>query len=275
VDQPLDWLDEKILKQKQWPCIISALKQVHSPSSVEDLSCQSPARRRIAFEEMASTILRLRVQRSKEDVAVDTGFVIKCNDNWINIFQSKILSFELTPSQKYAIGQIRSDLEADHRMVRLLQGDVGTGKTVVAAHAVFHVTGAQQNNLSVVLAPTEVLVEQHFNILSEYFQKIENYCRPVPLPRSQSIVLLSANSKNTERQNIVEGILNGSVKVVVGTHALLSDEFISTLQQSGRLGLVIIDEEQRFGVNQRDKLAKLSNVLFTTATPIPRSLSLV
>lgn len=271
-----DWLDAEVATSYRWPTLISAIMQVHNPLTLEDLHPRSSARQRIAFEELTSTVLRLRLERLVADADVGQNFSIISPKNWQNILREKILDFNMTQCQLNAIQTIQSDLESNMRMVRLLQGDVGTGKTIVAAHAILHVV--ETGRLCVVLAPTEILAEQHYAILSGYFKNIKNisdiehYSSPIS---NQSVVLLLGGSKFESRREIFTGIIDGSVKVIVGTHALLSDEFIQILQKSSRLGLVVIDEEQRFGVNQRDKLAKLSNVLFTTATPIPRSLSLV
>jgi ATP-dependent DNA helicase RecG len=271
-----DWLDAEVATRYKWPPLISAIVQVHNPLTLEDLHPQSPAHQRIAFEELTSTILRLRLENRLADVGVGQNFSIICPKNWVNILRERILDFNMTQCQLNAIQRIQSDLESNMRMVRLLQGDVGTGKTIVAAHAILHV--AESGKLCVVLAPTEILAEQHYAILSRYFKILksisqsENYSSPI---NNQSVVLLLGGSKIEARRELFMGIKNGSVKVIVGTHALLSDELIQILQNTSRLGLAVIDEEQRFGVNQRDKLAKLSNVLFTTATPIPRSLSLV
>lgn len=169
------------------------------------------------------------------------------------------LPFELTNAQKKSVNAIVADMKRPIQMYRLLQGDVGSGKTVVAAGAI---VAAQSTSLqSALMAPTEILAEQHYASLKSFFDTFDI-----------EIALLTGSSKTTERREILEQLEQGAIDLLVGTHALIQDDLIFK-----DLGLIIIDEQHRFGVNQRKALREKGNdpdVLFMTATPIPRTLSM-
>ena len=167
------------------------------------------------------------------------------------------LPFALTEAQKRSLGEILSDLQSPAHMNRLLQGDVGSGKTVVAGLAMYaaHTAGYQ----SALMVPTEILAEQHFDSLTQLFPELK-------------LALLTGGMKATERREVLAGIASGQVEMVVGTHALIQEGV-----SYHRLGLVIIDEQHRFGVDQRRSLREKGNnpdVLMMTATPIPRTLAI-
>jgi ATP-dependent DNA helicase RecG len=181
------------------------------------------------------------------------------------------IRFALTPCQEAAVASIEQDLASPLRMARLVQGDVGSGKTVVSALAAAHVVASGRQ--CGFLAPTEMLAKQHFERLGEYFRDVyvngsssSSHSRPV------RIDLITGSVRGKVREQLLERVRRGEVDVLVGTHALLSEGVLASLP---RLGLAVVDEEQRFGVAQRESIADRVNVLYTTATPIPRSLMMV
>ncbi len=185
--------------------------------------------------------------------------------------QSARLPFTLTNAQKAAVYDIKNDLESGHPMNRLLQGDVGSGKTVIAALAISAVS--QFNGQSALMAPTSILAEQHYNHIQGLFQKHLSIGHNSPAQiEAQDIRLLLGSTPESEKEGIRTGLSNGSVKLVIGTHALIEDPV-----DFANLQLVVIDEQHRFGVEQRAALrSKGTNphLMVLTATPIPRSLAL-
>merc|ERR1711991_25323 len=178
----------------------------------------------------------------------------------------------LTVSQQTSIREITSDLQEDRQMVRLLQGDVGSGKTVVSLSAILSVLDA--GKIAIVMAPTLILAQQHYDIITNCVSSV-HILDERHEARRPKIGMITGSTAKEERMKIKEGLYNGEYGVLVGTHTLFQNEFYQFLESLDTIGLVVIDEEQRFGVTHRNKIASLSNVLFTTATPIPRSLSLM
>jgi ATP-dependent DNA helicase RecG len=235
----------------------AALNQIHFPDSWEELRA---AQRRLAFDEML--YLQLGVQRQKLQWTALQGPPMPVGDDWIERFRAA-LPFALTGDQEQALAQVRTDMASPRPMNRLLQGDVGSGKTVIAAAAIG--IAAANSHQSALLAPTSILAEQHLSTLQDLLPKAAG----VP---AESIRLLVGATPALEKEQIREGLADGSVKVVVGTHALLEDPVAFR-----RLGLAVIDEQHRFGVAQRAALrakGEAPNLLVMTATPIPRSLAL-
>ncbi len=235
-----------------------ALLQIHFPDSWDDLKA---AQHRLAFDEIF--YLQLGVARQKRQWAERSGKVFRIEQTWLDEQLGK-LPFELTGAQQKAIRDLRKDLERGQPMNRLLQGDVGSGKTVVAALGVGMViqAGAQ----AVILAPTSILAEQHYKSFSGMLAG-EN-----GLLTSEQIRLMIGATPEREKVEIRAGLEAGEIKVVVGTHAVLEDPVVFQ-----DLQLAVIDEQHRFGVQQRATLrAKGDNphLLVMTATPIPRSLAL-
>jgi ATP-dependent DNA helicase RecG len=234
-----------------------ALSQIHFPDSAEELQ---RAQARLAFDEML--YLQLGVLRQKQDWMALTTQPVSVEDGWLGRFAAG-LPYALTGAQRTALGELRTDLASGRPMNRLLQGDVGSGKTVVAAAAIGMVAaGGRQSAL---LAPTSILAEQHAQTLRALLPAA---CG-IPAER---IALLLGSTPESEKQSIRQALAGGEIQVVVGTHALLEDPV--GFQQ---LALAIIDEQHRFGVEQRAALrAKGDNphLLVMTATPIPRSLAL-
>jgi ATP-dependent DNA helicase RecG len=234
-----------------------ALRQVHFPDSAEDLQ---RAQARLAFDEMF--YLQLGVLRQKQDWIALTTDPMRVSDAWLDRFRSA-LPYSLTSTQQTILQDIRHDLASGRPMNRLLQGDVGSGKTVVAAGAIG--IAAANAGQAALLAPTSILAEQHAETLRDL---LPSACG-VPLER---IALLLGSTSESEKQTIRGGLADGSLQVVVGTHALLEDPVVFQ-----RLALAVIDEQHRFGVEQRAALrnkGRNPNLLVMTATPIPRSLAL-
>ncbi|NTV36548.1 MAG: DEAD/DEAH box helicase, partial [Anaerolineaceae bacterium] len=237
----------------------TALRQVHFPDSQEKLKL---AKDRLAFDEIF--LMQLGVQRQKRAWQAGTARVFNTDQTWLEAFTNK-LPYQLTGAQTKTIREISQDLASGKAMNRLIQGDVGSGKTIVAAMGI-SIVGKHQAQ-SALLAPTSILAEQHYRNLSKALSGSEDS----PF-NTDEICLLVGDTPEAEKSVIREGLKNGSIKLVIGTHALLEDPVVfSDLQ------LIVIDEQHRFGVEQRAILrAKGDNphLLVMTATPIPRSLAL-
>lgn len=233
---------------------LRAYRAMHNPP---DWKTQQEARRRMAYEElffMQAGILLLRKKREKDVSA------IKCAPSGKMVEAVlKNLPFRLTAGQQQAFRDIEDDMEGVVPMNRLVQGDVGSGKTVVAALALAKI--AENGYQGALMAPTEVLAGQHYQTLQELY-------RGLPL----RIAYLSGNTKAKERKEILKGLADGSVQILIGTHALIQEDVIFAY-----LGLVITDEQHRFGVKQRKALETKGaspHILVMTATPIPRTMAL-
>jgi ATP-dependent DNA helicase RecG len=240
-----------ILERQKLVGLQAALRELHFPA---DRTRYKAAKYRLVFEELF--LLQLDLALLKVDAKRGKGIVFK-RQGVLEAFRNR-LPFELTEAQETSIGQIYEDMASERVMYRLLQGDVGSGKTAVAFAAMS--LAAENDYQSVLMAPTELLATQHYQALT----------RLLP-DRIDEIALLTSSSKQKAR--LKEGILKGTCRFILGTHALLEDEVIFD-----RLGLVITDEQHRFGVRQRNRLAEKGvspDVLIMTATPIPRTLSLV
>ena len=234
-----------------------ALQQIHFPDDQDQLN---KAQHRLAFGEMF--LLQLGVLRQKQDWEQLVSEPLQVEDQWLDHFTTN-LPYTLTNAQKGALDDIRKDMTSSKPMNRLLQGDVGSGKTVVAAAAIGISTANKAQ--SAFMAPTSILAEQHFQTLRELLP----VSAQIP---EDSIRLLIGATPEAEKNEIRQGLEEGSIQVIVGTHALIEDPV-----NFKRLGLVIIDEQHRFGVEQRAALrdkGQNPNLLVMTATPIPRSLAL-
>lgn len=239
--------------------LYDAFQQVHFPDSHQD---KVDALRRLAFDELF--ILHLTLLQQKQDWQGIPTTPLRVDDEWIDAFEAA-LPFRLTNAQKRTLGEIRIDMASEAPMNRLLQGDVGSGKTVVAAMAVgIAIAGGTQAAL---MAPTSILAEQH--ALS-----MKDLLAASPIGDWVQIALLTGAVSGTEREVIYSGLADGSIHLVVGTHALIQEEL-----GFADLGLAIIDEQHRFGVVQRANLRNKAaggnpHLLVMTATPIPRTLAL-
>ncbi len=258
-----DPLPENLRLSARLVDLATALTQVHMPDSQEQLKA---ARHRLAFDEIF--LLQLGVLSQKYDWQERRGRIFAADEQRVARLQ-KQLPFELTGAQERAVQEIRSDLEAGHPMNRLLQGDVGSGKTVVAAIAIAII--AEQEAQAALMAPTSILAEQHYQNMQKILTA-HQYPAEVPTLQPEQIRLMIGATPESEKRLIREGLAQGTIKLVIGTHALLEDPV--TFQD---LQLAIVDEQHRFGVEQRAILrAKGENphLLVMTATPIPRSLAL-
>jgi len=233
-----------------------ALINIHFP---KDSQVLSKAQVRLKFEELFFIQLYMLRQKINRNQKIKGHVFSKVGEN-LNQFYKEKLPFELTNAQKRVIKEIRADMGSGIQMNRLLQGDVGSGKTLVA---LMNMLIAIDNGFQVCLmAPTEVLANQHFKTISQFLEGL-----PV------QIKLLTGSSKTAQRKIIHQDLLNGELQILIGTHALIED-----IVQFENLGLVVIDEQHRFGVAQRAKLWKKNtippHVLVMTATPIPRTLAM-
>lgn len=248
-----DTLPDEILKRRKLTDIKTALFNIHFPSTFKDAE---EARRRLAFNELFFLFFYLRFSRSCARHII-TGNPMKDKGNILASFTAD-LPYELTADQVQAVKEISHNLQDNFPMNRLLQGDVGSGKTVVAlAAALISVSAGFQ---AAFMAPTSVLARQHFLTMKKL------------LPEGISAPLLTGQTSQEERKKILEGLAAGEINIICGTHALIQDtvEFKS-------LGLIVIDEQHRFGVNQRAALrakGEHPHLLVMTATPIPRSLAM-
>ncbi|HEX6224454.1 MAG TPA: ATP-dependent DNA helicase RecG [Chryseolinea sp.] len=261
----IDLLNEKevpenlpadILKRMNLVPRFRALQQVHFPGSFDD---HSEAIRRLKFEELFVAQIRLgliRAQRHRFSKGVNFTQV----GELFNTFYKKYLPFELTGAQKRVLKEIRQDTATGRQMNRLLQGDVGSGKTIVALLSLL--LAADNGYQGCMMAPTEILAQQHFESIKELLKDM-----PV------KVELLTGSTKTAERKRILAGLQEGNTHILVGTHALIEE-----VVQFQNLGLAIVDEQHRFGVAQRAKLWTKAvvppHMLVMTATPIPRTLAM-
>ncbi len=234
----------------------TAFLHVHLPSVENDFH---RARLRLKFEELFFLQLELLLRKSIT-AQKSKGFVFNEVGGVFNQFYQDYLPFPLTGAQKRVIKEIRKDFVSGHHMNRLLQGDVGSGKTLVALLTMLIAVG--NGFQTALMAPTEILASQHFETLKEFLKDM-----PV------NVALLTGSVKKKDRVSIHEGLEDGSIHILVGTHALLEDAV-----QFKNLGMVVIDEQHRFGVAQRARMWKKNttppHVLIMTATPIPRTLAM-
>lgn len=247
-------LPENIIQRQKLVSRSEAVKFLHAPKTHEEIS---RGRERLAFEELFEMILA--AQFNKQEQSRLTGWKIPFNKSVVKNFVDQ-LPFPLTNAQRRAAWQILQDLESDHPMNRLLQGDVGSGKTVVAGLVAAEV--AKAGFQTAIMAPTEILAQQHAKTLDELLS-----------PFGVSVALLTGHVKGAARSQLLNNLSSGNIDVVVGTHALIQEKVAYH-----KLGFAVIDEQHRFGVKQRQALLEKSDfmphLLSMTATPIPRSLAL-
>lgn len=251
-----DYIPEDILKRNSLLPLRDAIKEVHFPDGLSDVDALnrgiSPAHKRLSFDELFLLELGLALMKRKE--SIEQGMSFKEGDELVNRF-IKSLPFELTTAQKRVIEQIRADMESPFPMNRLIHGDVGCGKTVVALTAMIKVVG--NGYQSCLMAPTEILAEQHYANINSMANGL-----------GIKVVLLTSGIKDKP----LDDILKGDADIVIGTHALIQERV-----RFRRLGLAIIDEQHKFGVIQRANLRRKGfnpDIIIMTATPIPRTLAL-
>lgn len=252
-----EWIDEKRLQTHNWPAFDEAIKQLHSPRSEADLAPNHPARERLAYDELLANQLALSLIRQQTSTYVK-GKVIS-GEGHLRAQLRAQLAFSLTGAQERVLAEIFNDQAQTTRMLRLVQGDVGSGKTLVALLAMLNAVecGAQ----AALLAPTEILAKQHYKTICDLLE-------PLQIP----VGLLVGGAKTKAKTQMLEAIHAGQIAVVIGTHALLTDDV-----HFANLGLAVVDEQHRFGVKQRLNLSEKGDacdVLVMTATPIPRTLSM-
>jgi ATP-dependent DNA helicase RecG len=249
-------LPSSIIQKAQFVSRYDAYIQVHFPSSAEEYE---KAVRRLKFEEFFITQIRLAIVRAKRH-RYSKGVVFDKVGDLFNTFYHKHLPFQLTGAQKRVLKEIRADTFNGHQMNRLLQGDVGSGKTIVALLSML--LAVDNGFQACMMAPTEILAQQHFNSISSLL-------KDMPI----GIHLLTGSTKASERKYILQCLVEGTLSMIIGTHALIEE-----IVQFKNLGLVVIDEQHRFGVAQRASLWKKAavppHVLVMTATPIPRTLAM-
>lgn len=240
-----------------------ALLKIHNPSVDDDIikinNYKHEAQERLIVEELATNLIGVKI--ASEKINKLRAQEMKASEEELKTFKENF-PFKLTNAQSRTIKEISEDIALKKPMRRLVQGDVGSGKTVVAAVSMF--IAAKNDTQSVLLCPTEVLAEQHFKNFSEWFTK-----------SNIKIELLTGKLPNAKRKRIYEDLEKGIVKILIGTHAVFQDKVVMK-----NLGLIVVDEQQRFGVKQRFDLVKKStnrimpHQLFMTATPIPRTLAM-
>ena len=251
-----EWIDPALLAREGWPAWAEALRAAHAPRHLGDIAAEAPARQRLAYDELFAhqltlALARASLRRGKGRASVGTGAL-----------QAKVLAalpYPPTGAQTRALAEIAADMAAQTRMSRLLQGDVGAGKTLVAFLALL--VAVEAGGQGAMMAPTEILARQHLDSL-----------RPLAEAAGISLDILTGRDKGAERAEKLMALKRGAIQVLVGTHALFQKDV-----EFHDLRLAIVDEQHRFGVAQRMELAAkgvTADMLVMTATPIPRSLSL-
>ncbi|VAW13063.1 ATP-dependent DNA helicase RecG [hydrothermal vent metagenome] len=253
-----EWLDEQTVSARGWPSFAEALASAHHPEEEDDLSPLSPVRQRLGFDEIFANQIMLAILRGSRRRT--QGRALQGPGGLVGEAK-EALPFALTAGQEAALGEILGDMARPEQMVRLLQGDVGSGKTAVAFVALAAAIDAGVQGA--LMAPTEVLARQHFATLAPLFAAI-----------GRRLALLTGREKGAARKALYAELKSGAIDVVVGTHALFQDDVVYQ-----DLGLAVVDEQHRFGVHQRLALQAKStkgaaDLLVMTATPIPRTLLL-
>ncbi len=251
-----EWIDPSLVKENGWPSWQNAVLGGHTPNGVQELSPRAASRERLAYDELLAhqitlALARAKIRKAKGIASIPTGEL-----------QSQVLSslpYSPTKAQKRAVSEIQEDLASELRMNRLLQGDVGAGKTLVAFLAMLSIV--ECGGQATMMAPTEILARQHLSAL-----------QPLAQAAGVSLDILTGRDKGVARKKKTDALLGGEIDILVGTHALFSDDVTFN-----DLRLAVVDEQHRFGVSQRMSLGRKGravDILVMTATPIPRSLSL-
>ncbi|MCR6501906.1 ATP-dependent DNA helicase RecG [Shinella sp. CPCC 101442] len=251
-----EWIDPPLVQRQSFPSAFDAIHRLHDPRDETDLDAQAPARRRLAYDEFLAgqislALVRQRLRKVAGRPVVATGALSRP--------VIAALPFSLTNSQQTAIDEVLKDIAGEQRMLRLLQGDVGAGKTAVALMAML--AAVESGGQAVLMAPTEILARQHFTTIAR-----------MAAPAGVTIDVLTGRTKGRERDAILERIASGETQIVIGTHALFQDNVAYK-----DLVLAVVDEQHRFGVHQRLRLTAKGispHMLVMTATPIPRTLVL-
>lgn len=256
-----EWIPAATLAQHHWLSWKETLIHLHQQlTGLADLAEDSPYLQRLAYDELLAT--QLAFQLTKLQFATQTGAQIPINLQDSNSYRNQLLyslPFQLTTGQQQALQELETDLASEKRMLRLLQGDVGSGKTIVALLAMLSVV--DQGQQAAIIAPLSILAAQHF-------QTFQSLCAPLGI----RIGLLTSKITGKQRKNLLQQLQNGELDILVGTHSLFQESVVFK-----QLSLIVIDEQHRFGVLQRLNTANKgqhANILLMTATPIPRTLLL-
>ncbi|MCO6186047.1 ATP-dependent DNA helicase RecG [Rhizobium sp. L1K21] len=251
-----EWLDPELIRRQSFPSFHESVMQLHFPRDAADADLQTPARRRLAYDEFLAGQISLTLVRRKLRKAA--GIPVHATGN-LSARIRQALPFSLTGSQEDAVAAIVKDMAGNDRMLRLLQGDVGSGKTAVALMAMAAVV--EDGGQAVLMAPTEILARQHFETITR-----------MTAAAGIGVEILTGRNKGREREEITARIASGEAQMIIGTHALFQDNV-----SYHKLRLAIVDEQHRFGVHQRLSLTAKGaapHMLVMTATPIPRTLVL-
>lgn len=251
-----EWCDPAYKKKNEWVDWYDAITQLHAPQTNEEIDPNFSVRERLAYDECLANQLTIELMRHRQKKKKGIAYTV---DGTLRQGLLATLPFTLTNAQTGALKEIDADMGSSSRMMRLLQGDVGSGKTIVAALAMMN--AIDSNAQAALMAPTEILARQHYDDL-----------KPLLEPLGIRLICLTGRNKGKERDILTAQIKNGAAQLVIGTHALFQESI-----EFQRLGIAIVDEQHRFGVEQRLKLSnkgKGVDVLVMTATPIPRTLSL-
>tara|TARA_A100001037_G_scaffold304781_1_gene342744 strand:- start:529 stop:2610 length:2082 start_codon:yes stop_codon:yes gene_type:complete len=250
-----EWHDISVIQDNAWESWKSSILKAHMPKSEKDLYLNAKWRERLAYDELLANQLAINI-RSKEKSKLGHSTTPSKR------YRKKVLSnlsFSLTPDQNNALKEIDNDMESKNKMVRLLQGDVGSGKTVVALLAMLN--AVESSKQAALMVPTEILAKQHHENFSKFLEETDIKCS-----------LLIGRLTEGNRQKIISKLASGEVSLIIGTHALFQEDV-----KFNNLGIVVVDEQHRFGVDQRLSLVQKGNdvdILVMTATPIPRTLLL-
>lgn len=251
-----EWLDPHLKTERGWPDWKIALRKIHQPSDIRDISPESLSRQRLAYDELLASQLALMVSREKFKQQAGLSII---GDQSLRKKILAYLPYQLTKAQNRALEEITDDMASSTRMLRLLQGDVGSGKTIVAFLAMLNAIEAKGQ--AVLLAPTDILARQHFASLEPLSKEV-----------GIRIALLTGRDRGSARDKILADLAAGHIDLLIGTHAVIQDDILFE-----DLKLAVIDEQHRFGVDQRLALTqkgKAVDLLVMTATPIPRTLLL-
>src|ERR1700688_3004988 len=251
-----EWQNPAWLARNDYPSFADALRTIHRPAAPHDIEPDSAAWSRLAYDELLASQLALALLRAHMRIRAGRG---SAAEGRLRARVVAALPYVLTPSQVRAVADIIADLAQPQRMLRLLHGDVGSGKTVVALLAAAHVIEAGRQ--AAIMAPTEILARQHFATIA-----------PLAAAAGICVAILTGRDRGRDRSEILAALTAGDIDLIVGTHALFQDEVAFR-----DLALAIVDEQHRFGVHQRLALARMGeavDLLVLTATPIPRTLVL-
>ena len=251
-----EWLDDKFLAQQRWCSFNDAIIKIHNPKCLTDLDISSAERTRLAYDELLANQLALALVRKK--IKKQKGRIL-CGNGELRKKTLDKLPFNLTQAQQNVLEEIYNDQGQPYRMLRLLQGDVGSGKTIVALLSMLN--AVECNSQAAIMAPTEILAKQHL-------ETVKPLCENIGV----KVALLTGKTKTKERKEIIDKLQNGDIDILIGTHALFQEGVIFK-----DLAFVVVDEQHRFGVHQRLALSEKGNmadILVMTATPIPRTLVL-